>query len=273
MSVQLRNNVKVLGEGSTTLVFSHGFGCDQNMWRLIAPLYAKRFKVVLYDLVGNGQSQRSAYYPRKYETLDGYAGDLLEVVKEFAGPGPVVHIGHSVSGMIGALADLREPGLFSAHVMVGPSPCFINDGDYVGGFERADILSMLDTLQSNYFGWASTVAPVIMGAPGQPELATELTESFCRNDPDISRQFAQVTFLSDNRHEVARLPTRTLVLQCNKDLIAPLTVGHYLQQVMPDCTLRIIDNIGHCPHMSAPDDCIRFIEQFLSDCGVVPLAS
>lgn len=272
MSVQLRNNVNVMGEGPATLVFAHGFGCDQSMWRFMAPIFAERFRVVLFDLVGNGQSDLSAYYKRKYESLDGYASDLLEIVKEFAGPGPVIHVGHSVSSMIAVLADLREPGLFAAHVMVGPSPCYINDGDYVGGFTRQDIVSLLSTLASNYFGWASTMAPAIMGAPGQPELGEELTQSFCRTNPEISRQFARVTFMSDNRHEVARLPTKTLVLQCNEDFIAPLEVGSYLQRVMPDCTLRIIDNIGHCPHMSAPDACVTAIDEFLCASGVVPLA-
>lgn len=272
MSVQLRNNVNVMGEGPATLVFAHGFGCDQSMWRFIAPLFANRFKVVVFDLVGNGQSDLSAYYQGKYAHLDGYATDLLEIVKEFAGPGPVIHIGHSVSAMIGVLADLREPGLFAAHVMVAPSPCYISDGDYSGGFTRQDILSLLDTLESNYLGWASTMAPAIMGAPGQPELGEELSHSFCRADPEISKQFARVTFMSDNREHVARLPTKTLVLQCSEDFIAPLPVGDYLQRVMPDCTLRIIDNIGHCPHMSAPHACIAAIDEFLGASGVLSCA-
>ncbi|MCD5978937.1 alpha/beta hydrolase [Pseudomonas syringae] len=272
MSVQLRNNVRVTGEGPATLVFSHGFGCDQNMWRFMAPYFAERFKVVVYDLVGNGQSDLSAYYKRKYDSLDGYASDLLEVVKEFAGPGPVIHVGHSVGSMIGAVADLRDPGHFAAHVMVGPSPCYINDGDYVGGFTRQDIVTLLSTLAANYFGWASTMAPAIMGAPDQPELGEELTQSFCRTNPEVSQQFARVTFTADNRKDVAQLPTKTLVLQCNQDFIAPLDVGDYLQRVMPDCTLRVIDNIGHCPHMSNPDACIVAMDEFFGTSGVVTLA-
>jgi sigma-B regulation protein RsbQ len=272
MSVQLRNNVNVMGQGPVTLVFAHGFGCDQNMWRFMAPRFAERFKVVLFDLVGNGESDLSAYYSGKYESLNGYASDLLELVKEFGGPGPVIHVGHSVSSMIGVLADLREPGHFAAHVMIGPSPCYINDGDYVGGFTREDITSLLNTLESNYFGWASTMAPAIMGAPGQPKLGEELAHSFCRASPEISKQFARVTFTSDNRDEVARLPTKTLILQCSDDFIAPLEVGQYLDRVMPDSTLRVIENIGHCPHMSAPDACIAAIDEFISVSGVVPLA-
>jgi sigma-B regulation protein RsbQ len=272
MSVQLRNNVNVMGEGPVTLVFAHGFGCDQNMWRFMAPRFTERFRVVLFDLVGSGRSDLKAYYPGKYQTLQGYASDLLEIVKEFGGTGPVVYIGHSVSAMIGVLADLREPGHFAAQVMVGPSPCYINDGDYVGGFNRQDIESLLATLESNYLGWASTMAPQIMGAPGQPELGEELAQSFCHCDPDISRQFAQVTFMADHRKDVALLPTPTLVLQCDEDFVAPPQVGDYLQRVMPDCTLRVIENIGHCPHMSAPQACIAAIDEFFHASGVVPLA-
>lgn len=271
MSVQLRNNVNVMGEGPATLIFAHGFGCDQNMWRFMAPLFAERYRVVLFDMVGNGQSETSAWFKRKYDSLDGYANDLLEVVKEFAGPGPVIHVGHSVSAMIGALADLKEPGHFAAHVMIGPSPCYINDGDYIGGFTRPDIESLLEALDSNYLGWSGNMAPVIMGAPEQPELGQELTDSFCRADPEIAKQFARVTFMSDHRQEIQRLTTKTLILQCSDDLIAPVQVGHFLHRAIAGSTLRQIENVGHCPHMSAPGTCIDAIDQFLADSGVVAL--
>jgi len=263
MSVQIRNNVHVMGRGPATLVFAHGFGCDQHMWRFMAPMFAERFKVVLFDLVGSGLSDLCAYYPKKYSSLDGYARDLLEVVDEFA-TGPVIHVGHSVSAMIGMLADLHAPGRFAAHIMVGPSPCYINEGDYVGGFTREDIESLLDTLESNYLGWSSTMAPAIMGAPGQPQLGEELTNSFCRTDPEIAKQFARVTFMSDNRKDLPRLTTPSLILQCSDDLIAPLQVGEYLKETLPNSTLRLIDNVGHCPHMSAPDACIDAINAFLA---------
>lgn len=262
MSVQQRNNVQVSGEGSVTLVFAHGFGCDQHMWRFMAPIFAARFKVVLFDLVGSGSSQLEAYWQDKYSSLDGYASDLLEIIDEL-GVGPVIYIGHSVSAMIGVLADLRAPGLFVGHVMVGPSPCYINDGDYTGGFTRSDIDSLLDTLESNYLGWSSTMAPAIMGAPEQPELGVELTNSFCRTDPEIAKQFARVTFTSDNRKDVALLTTRTLILQCSDDFIAPLLVGEYLQHTLPNSTLRVIENVGHCPHLSAPSACIDAMNEFL----------
>ena len=267
MSVQLRNNVHVTGNGPMTLVFAHGFGCDQHMWRFIAPYFAGRCTVVLFDLVGNGLSDLSAYTAQKYDSLDGYATDLLEIVDEFAGPGPVVYVGHSVSSMIGVLAEARTPGRFAGHVMVGPSPCYLNDADYQGGFDRADVDSLLDTLSNNYLGWSSAMAPMIMGAPEQPELGEELTNSFCRTDPDIAKQFARVTFLSDNRQDLTHFHSKALILQSTDDLIAPLQVGEYLHKTLAGSTLRLIDNVGHCPHMSAPGACIEAMSEFLEHVG------
>jgi sigma-B regulation protein RsbQ len=263
MDVTQRNRVRVSGEGRTTVLFAHGFGCDQNMWRFLAPDYAKRYRVVLFDLVGSGGSDLSAYDPAKYGSLHGYASDVVEIIDQFA-TGPVIFVGHSVSAMIGVLADLAKPGRIAAHIMIGPSPCYINEGSYVGGFTRADIDSLLDTLESNYLGWASTMAPAIMGAPGEPELSEELTNSFCRTDPKIAKQFARVTFLSDNRAEVRELTTPSLIIQCSDDLIAPQSVGQYLHDVLPDSTLRVIDNVGHCPHLSAPSACIDAMDDFLA---------
>jgi sigma-B regulation protein RsbQ len=263
MSVQRRNNVNVSGAGPATMFFAHGFGCDQNMWRLLAPAYAQRYRVVLFDLVGSGGSDLAAFDPTKYGTLQGYADDVLEIVREF-GAGPSIFVGHSVSAMIGMLANLSDPTPFAAQIMIGPSPCYINDGDYVGGFTRQDIESLLDTLESNYLGWSSNMAPAIMGAPDQPELGVELTNSFCRTDPEIAKHFARVTFLSDNRPEVPRLTTPTLVLQCNDDLIAPMSVGEYLARSLPKATLAVIENVGHCPHLSAPGPSAKAIDAFLA---------
>ena len=262
MSTQSRNNVRVVGDGPRNLVFAHGFGCDQNMWRLLAPHYASRYRIVLFDLVGSGMSDLAAYDAVKYGRLDGYADDLLEIVDEFS-QGPVTFVGHSVGATIGALASVRFPSKFAAHVMIGPSPCYVNDGDYVGGFEKADIDSLLETLESNYLGWASTMAPAIMGAPGQPELGVELVNSFCRTDPDIAKQFARVTFLSDHRETMSRVQTPSLILQCSDDIIAPLTVGNYLHRTLPHSTLKIIDNVGHCPHLSAPHASTVAMDEFL----------
>jgi len=262
MGYQHRNNVKVLGDGYTTLTFSHGFGCDQTMWRYLTEHFTKHFKVVLYDLVGAGQSDLGAYDREKYESLSGYAHDLTEIINEFAS-GPVILVGHSVSAMVGVLADRLSPGRISAHVMIGPSPCYIDSGDYVGGFKIEDIQSLLDTLDSNYLGWSSTMAPVIMGAPGQPALSEELTNSFCRTEPEIAKQFARVTFTSDNRQDAAGLTTPTLILQSTDDLIAPVAVGEYLHAVLPNSTLCLVNNVGHCPHMSAPSECSKAMDSFL----------
>lgn len=263
MNLQHRNNIKVLGEGPSTLIFSHGFGCDQTMWRYLLDHFASRFKVVLYDLVGAGQSDLDAYDRDKYNSLAGYAQDLSEIIDRFA-TGPVILVGHSVSAMIGALADRQCPGRIAAHVMIGPSPCYIDSDDYVGGFSLEDIHSLLDTLDSNYLGWSSTMAPVIMGAPGQPALGEELTNSFCRTDPAIARQFARVTFMSDNRQDVMGLTTPTLILQSTDDLIAPVHVGEYLHGVLPNSTLCLVANVGHCPHMSVPCACSAAMDSFLS---------
>ena len=264
--LQHRNNVLVAGAGPATLFFAHGFGCDQNMWRLLEPEYRQRFRTVLFDLVGSGESDLAAFDRDKYATLEGHAADLTEIVKEY-GSGPAVFIGHSVSAMIGALADLAEPGLFAAHVMVAPSPCYINDGDYIGGFERADIDSLLATLESNYLGWSSTMAPAIMGSAEQPELGVELTNSFCRTDPEIAKHFARVTFLSDHRRVIEQLQTPSLILQCDDDLIAPLAVGAYMHKAMPNSVLTVIDNVGHCPHLSQPSASHNAITSFLSQHG------
>lgn len=262
MNVTHRHHVQILGQGPCTLVFGHGFGCDSNMWREIVPAFRDRFKVVLFDWVGSGKSDLAAYDRQKYDSLQGYASDLLDVI-DVAAEGPVFFVGHSVSAMIGMLADLKAPGRISAHLMVSPSPAYIDDGDYHGGFSREDIESMLETLEGNYLGWASSMAPAIMGSPGQPELGVELTNSFCSTDPEIAAQFARVTFLSDNRKDLPRLTTPTLVLQCTDDIIAPVSVGEYMQARILNCTLTLIDNVGHCPHLSTPSQSVAAMSAFL----------
>jgi sigma-B regulation protein RsbQ len=239
------------------------------MWRLLEPQYRKRYRTVVFDLVGSGGSDLSAFDPIKYATLDGHAADVVEIVQAYR-EGPAVFVGHSVSAMIGVLADRAHPGLFAAHAMVGPSPCYISDGDYVGGFERADIDALLRTLEANYLGWSSTMAPAIMGAPEQPELGIELTNSFCRTDPEIAKQFARATFLSDNRADVAKLRTPTLIVQCSDDFIAPRCVGEYLHRAIANSTLRIVENSGHCPHLSAPGASETAMRDFLKAQGLSP---
>ncbi|SEL57055.1 sigma-B regulation protein RsbQ [Pseudoxanthomonas sp. GM95] len=262
MDIRLRNNVHSLGEGDLTLILAHGYGCDQNMWRLLAPELQRRFRIVLFDYMGSGGSDLSQYDAERYATLDGYADDLIAVARA-AGAGPLVLVGHSVSAMVGLIADQRAPGLFAAHVMIGPSPSYINRGDYVGGFERADIDELLTTLEGNYLGWAGDMAPVIMGAPDQPELTDELRNSFCRTDPQIAARFARATFLANNLADLPRLTAPALVLQSTDDFIAPVSVGEYTSRTVANGTLRLVENIGHCPHLSAPKACAREIEAFL----------
>lgn len=260
MGIVERNNVKIRGEGPP-MMFAHGFGCDQTMWRLVTPDFAERHRVITFDHVGAGGSDIKAYSREKYARLDGYADDVLEICEALDLQG-VTFVGHSVSSMIGALAAIREPARFSSLVMIGPSPRYIDEGDYRGGFSREDIDGLLDVLDSNWLGWAATMAPVIMGAPDQPELSTELENSFCRTDPAIAQQFARVTFLSDNRVDLSKLSVPVLVIQCSRDAIAPVQVGEYVHRAVPNSTYELIDTTGHCPHLSAPNETIAAIERF-----------
>jgi sigma-B regulation protein RsbQ len=264
-SVLTRNCVTVSGVPSgRPLVFVHGFGCDQAMWRFVAPDFEVDHRVVLLDLVGSGRSDLSAYDPEKYGSLRGYASDIVEVCREL-GLADVVFVGHSVSAMIGVLALQEAPELFGSLVMVGPNPRYIDDGDYIGGFSRADIAGLLDALDANHLGWSAQMAPVIMGNhPENPELAEELTNSFCRTDPDIARQFARVTFLSDNRADLADVAVPTLVMQCSEDVIAPDCVGRYVHEAIPGSTFAKLAAVGHVPHLSAPEETTAAIRSFLT---------
>jgi len=260
-----RNNVNVTGDPSAQpMIFAHGFGCDQNMWRWVAPAFAATHRVVVFDYVGFGESDHSAWDAQRYATLDGYARDVLEICRELDLTG-AVFVGHSVSSMIGVLAANAEPQRFDRLVLVGPSPRYIDDDGYVGGFSREDIGGLLESLESNYLGWSSTMAPVIVGNPDRPELGEELTNSFCRTDPAIAAHFARVTFLSDNRADLARVPAPSLVLQCSRDAIAPQAVGEYVHARIPDSELVLMRATGHCPNLSAPDELITAIRSFLDD--------
>jgi sigma-B regulation protein RsbQ len=262
MSVLARNNVSVLGDGEIPMIFAHGYGCDHNMWRLITPAFADTHRVILFDHVGAGGSDLSAYDRSKYSSLDGYAQDLLEICHELELE-RVVFVGHSVSAMIGVLAAIQEPERFDRLVLIGPSPRYINDGDYIGGFTRKDIEDLLEFQDSNYLGWSATLAPVIMGNEDRPELSEELRNSFCRTDPDIARQFAAVTFLSDNRDDLPLARVPSLVVQCREDAIAPMPVGEYVHRSLPESEMVVLDATGHCPHLSAPEETIVAIRNFL----------
>jgi len=260
--VTRRNNVTVVGRGEPALLFAHGFGCDQNMWRYVVPAFERAHRVVLFDHVGAGQSERAAYNRQKYSTLDGYATDVLEICQALE-LSDVVFVGHSVSSMIGVLAANREPDRFKALVLVGPSPRYINDDGYVGGFSREDIEGLLGSLDSNYLGWSTAMAPAIMGNAGRPELGQELTNSFCRTDPEIASHFARVTFFSDNRQDLAAVRIPTLILQCSEDVIAPYAVGDFIHERIPGSELVVMKATGHCPNLSAPDETAAAIEAFL----------
>lgn len=257
-----RNAVHTQGHGSQPMVFAHGFGCDQNMWRLVTPAF-QDYRIVLFDHVGSGRSDLGAYDRKKYGTLQGYATDLLEILTELD-LHDVVFVGHSVSAVIGILASLRAPERFSRLILVGPSPRYVNDGEYVGGFSREDIDGLLDFLDTNYLGWSAALAPTIMGNAERPELAAELTASFCRTDPEIAKQFARVTFLSDNRADLPKVTVPSLILQCSQDPIAPRSVGEYMHAHMANSTLVHLDATGHCPNLSAPHETLAAIREYLT---------
>ncbi len=262
MSVLRRNNVKVLGSGEQAMVFAHGFGCDQNMWRFIWPAFAEEYRIVLFDHVGCGGSDLNAYDVDKYSSLEGYADDVIEICRDLK----ITHgvfVGHSVSAMIGAIASVKAPDLFDELVMIGPSPRYIDDVDYTGGFTEAQIYELLDFLDANHMGWSQAMAPTIMGNPDRPELGEELTNSFCATDPEIARRFARVTFLSDNRADLPRVTARSLVLQCSEDVIAPLAVGKYVERNLPHSVFVLLEATGHCPNLSAPKETISAMRSFL----------
>jgi sigma-B regulation protein RsbQ len=264
MDVLVRNNVKVAGHGTQPMLFAHGFGCDQNMWRFVAPAFADDYKLVLFDYVGSGQSDLSAYDAERYSTLDGYAQDVLDVCHALD-LRDIVFVGHSVSAMVGVLAARGETAGFANLVMIGPSPRYLNDPpNYAGGFERSDIEGLLDTMDRNYIGWANYLGPAIMANADRPELGQELTESFCSTDPVIARRFAEATFFADNRQDLAGLRVPSLILQCSEDIIAPNEVGEYVHRELPGSTLRLMQATGHCPHMSAPEETIALIREYLS---------
>lgn len=265
MDVRAKHNIAITGSpAGPPMLFAHGFGCDQNMWRYVAPAFEDRFRVILFDHVGAGGADPTAYDPETHTSIDGYAADVLEIVRELD-LRDVTFVGHSVSAMIGALAEIAEPDRFRRLVMVSPSPRYIDDAAYVGGFSEADVRELLDSLSSNYLGWSSAMAPTIVGNPDRPELGQELTESFCRTDPDIARRFAHATFLADSRDDLPLISTPTLVLQCRHDAIAPEAVGRYVAETVPDATLVVLDATGHCPNLSAPEQTIAAIADFVAE--------
>jgi sigma-B regulation protein RsbQ len=257
-----RFNVHVSGHGKTPMLFAHGFGCDQNMWRYVVPAFEDDYQVVLFDHIGAGGSDLSAYDPAKYASLNGYADDIIAICTGLQLK-RVVFVGHSVSAMIGIVASIKAPDLFANLILVGPSPRYINDAGYTGGFSEGQINQLLEFLDSNHMGWSQAMAPVIMGNSDRPELGDELTNSFCRTDPDIAKRFARATFLSDNREDLSRVVTPSLILQCSEDVIAPREVGEYVHDNLKNSQLTILKATGHCPNLSAPKETIAAIKAYL----------
>lgn len=258
-----RNNVKVSGKGIQSLIFAHGFGCDQNMWRFVSPAFEENYKIILFDYVGSGKSDLNAYTPARYSNLRGYADDVIEICDALSLRN-AVFVGHSVSGMIGSLAAIERPELFKNLIQLGPSPCYLNHPpDYLGGFEPADIEGLLDMIDKNYLGWARLFAPVVMKNNDRPELSMELEASFCSTDPFIARRFAEATFYADNRADLPKIPTPSLIVQMTDDAVAPVAVGEFMQSRMPDSKLVLLEISGHCPHLSHPRETVEVIKTYL----------
>lgn len=259
-----RNNVKLTGDGEQVMLFAHGFGCDQRAWKYVVDAFTHDYKVVLFDYTGSGLSDISQYRSEKYKSLEGYVQDLLDVCKALDLKN-AIFVGHSVSSMVGLLAAVRHPEYFSKMVFIGPSPRYLNTPDYHGGFERPDLENLFEFMDSNYLGWSSAMAPAIMANPDRPELGEFLTDSFCSTDPDIARDFARVTFFSDNRDDLSKLKVKSLTLQCSEDVIAPLEVGKYFHEHTPGNEFVLLNATGHCPHISAPGETIKAIKAYLNN--------
>ena len=264
MTILSRNNVRVSGHGQQPMVFAHGFGCDQVMWRFVSPAFEPDFQVVLFDYVGAGHSDLDAYDPQRYATLDGYAADVADIC-EALDLRDVILVGHSVSSMICLLAAKAMSERISQLVMICPSPRYINDPpDYYGGFERADIEGLLDMIERNQTGWTSQLASMVASHPERPELAGELDASFCAMDPLVARRFAAATFLADNRRDLAECRQPVFILQCTQDIVAPPAVGAYMHRHLANSTLRQLDAFGHCPQLSHPKETVAMMREYLT---------
>lgn len=261
-NIVVRNNVTILGQGDQPLIFAHGFGCDQNMWRFITPAFMDKYKIILFDYVGSGNSDINAYSSEKYQSLQGYVQDLLDIIETLSLQNSIF-VGHSISAMIGLLASIQHPDYFKKLIMIGPSPCYLNDDGYRGGFERSDIAELLDMMEMNFTGWASYMAPIAMSNPEQPALTQELKQTFIAADPIIAKEFAEVTFLSDHRSELPKVSVPSLIIQCSEDSIVPINVGDYLHQHLKNSTLQLMEAKGHYPHISHPNETIQCIADFL----------
>jgi len=262
-SVCLRNNVKVFGHGSQVLIFGHGFGCDSNTWRLVTPAFEEDFKIVLFDYVGAGNSDLSAYDENRYSSLAGYAQDVVDICKDLQLK-DVIFIGHSVSSMIGLMAAKNSPELFKKLVFIGPSPRYLNDEGYPGGLDRDALEELLDVMDNNYLSWSSVIAQSIMGNPDRPELAEGLSDSFSQTNPVIAKQFARVTFLSDHRQDLSALRIPSLTIQCREDFLTNDEIAEYIHKHTPGNEITFLSSSGHCPHLSDPNGVVAALKPFLA---------
>lgn len=263
MDIIKKNNVKVVGKGEQVILCAHGFGCEQSMWKYITPMFMDRYKIIVFDYVGAGLSDLSAYNSEKYGELDGYKQDILDVIDELHLQ-EVILIGHSISSMIGMLAAIERPEVFKKLIMIGPSPCYLNTDDgFKGGFEKEDVEELLLMMEMNFTGWASYMAPVGMGEEASQHLTQDLEQVFISTNPKIAREFAEVTFYSDYRHRLHEMQVPTLILQCAEDSIVPLHIGSYLHQQLANSTLRVMKIKGHYPHISHPRETYVEINNFL----------
>ena len=259
-----RHNVRIFGKGTQPLLFAHGLACDQQVWRLVTTSFENNYKIILFDFIGSGQSDISYYDKEKYSSLRGYAEDILDICSALELQN-IIFVGHSVSSMIGMLAAITRPDLFFKLIMVGPSPRYINDKEYYGGFERREIDELINFMETNYIKWASYFAPLAMANPDRPELSRELIEGFCKSDPSITIGFARVTFLSDNRTDLPRLQISTLILQTEEDIVAPRQVGEYIHRNIPKSTLYVMKAKGHFPQLSAFEETVDLIIKYLKE--------
>ncbi|MER2997626.1 alpha/beta fold hydrolase [Pontibacter populi] len=262
MTVTQKLNVKVIGQGKQPMLFAHGYGCDQKMWRYVTSAFENDYQVILFDHIGFGKSDASGYTIGRYNSLEAYADDVLAIIEEL-NLQDVIYVGHSVSAMIGVLASNKQPERFAKLVLISPSPCYVNDDNYIGGFTEENINGLISSLESDYLTWAHTIAPVIMGNPDRPVLGQELADSFCSSNIEVAKDFARITFLSDNRHDLGNVTTDTLILQCSEDVIAPEVVGEYVHEQINGSQFVKMEAVGHCPNLSAPEETITAIKNFL----------
>lgn len=261
--ILVRNHVNVFGEGTKTIVFAHGFGCDQSVWRDVAPAFCKDYRVVLFDYVGSGNSDKEAYSIERYESLRGYSQDIIDICDAMDLKN-IAFVGHSVSGMIGALASIERPDLMEQMIMIGPSPYYLNEPGYSGGFDKTDVDALLDMMEINFREWAKYLAPVAMGEAAEPDMTKSFENTLCSNDPNIARKFAEVTFTSDSRDVLGEVKTPTLILQTQYDAIAPVEVGQYIHANIPSSELVLMEATGHNPHISYPEETVACISAYLN---------